>query len=131
MKIRKRIIVVSTFSGMDLLMLAFIRAWALPGYGLEKNIWAALMHATNFKYPDGTPVMQFVNISMEEHEALKADKDNKFDSTFIDGQYLRGKRIEEVNGAEIRAEIERIYGKDIYIIALGGVPCQDFCKMNR
>jgi site-specific DNA-cytosine methylase len=131
MKTRKRIIIVSTFSGMDLLMLAFMRAWALPGYGLEKNVWAALMHAVNFKYPDGSPVMQFVDITKEEHEVLKDDKDTEYDSALINGKYIRGKRIQEVNGAEIRAEIERIYGKDICIIMLGGPPCQDYCKLNQ
>lgn len=131
MSTRKKIIIVSTFSGMDLLMLAFVRAWTLPGYALEKNIWAALLHAANFKHSDGTPVIQFVNISEEEHKELKANPDNEFDSALINGQYIRGKRIEEVNGAEVRAEIERRFGSNIYVILLGGPPCQDLCKMNR
>ena len=69
------------------------------------------MHAANFKNPDGTPVIQFVNITKEEHDALRANKDTEFDSALIGGQYIRGKRIEEVNGADVRAEIEKKYGK--------------------
>ena len=133
---RKRIVVVSTFSGMDLFLLSMIVCGMLPGFAIERNIYAAFMHAANFKNPDGSSVMEFINISEEEFKQRKSFKDSKgrktLEDTCIkkDGQYLRTKEIQEVSGKEIRESVERKYGKDIIIILIGGPPCQDFTKLN-
>ena len=70
---RKKIIVVSLFSGMDLLLYGFIKTGypMIPGYSVEKNIYASLMHAANFKNVDGSSVIEFLNISKEEYNYRK------------------------------------------------------------
>lgn len=135
---KKRVVVVSTFSGMDLFLLGCIKAGLFPGYAVEKNIYAALMHAANFKYPDGTPVMtDFVNIDKEEYIFRKTHRDenncNDLEDTTIkiNDQYVRTKEIQEISGSEIRTAIERHYGKDVVIILIGGPPCQDLIKLNK
>lgn len=132
----KRIIVVSTFSGMDLFLLGCVKAGMFPGYGVEKNFWASQMHAANFKHTDGSPVISFVNINQEEyknkksHTNAKSKKDQDDEVGIIDGQHVRTLLIQEVNGHNIRAAIEARYGKDIIIVLIGGPPCQDFSKLN-
>lgn len=133
----KRIIVVSCFSGMDLFLLGCVKAGMFPGFAVEKNFWASLMHAANFKHTDGTPVINFVNITSEEYQSKKAhtDKNGKKDQEdevgIIEGQYVRTISIEEVNGAEMRKAVEARYGKDIIIVLIGGPPCQDYTKQNH
>jgi len=137
MRKRKRIVVASLFSGMDIFLLGCIKAGMFPGFQVEKNIYAALMSAANFKYRDGTPVIEFINISEEEYKFKKAHKgeDGKKDMEdeviIKDGNYIRTKSIEEINGAEIRAAIEKHYGKDVIIILIGGPPCQDIISYNK
>ena len=133
---RRRIIVVSTFSGMDLLLLGCVKAGLLPGYAVERNFWASLMHQANFKHTDGTPVMEFINISPEEYTFKKNHKDEKGKNDMedevgnIDGQNVRTKLIQEVNGHDIRAGIEARYGKDVIIVYCGGPPCQSYTKLS-
>jgi len=131
---QKRIIIVSLFSGMDLFMLGFIKAGTLPGYACEWNFHACRihMHQNKFKHPDGTPVMEpFIPITFEEYEALQSNDDTKYTVGIVDGQYVRTKWIQEVNGRKIRADIEAIYGKDIIIVVTGGPPCQLYTKLSK
>ena len=74
---RKRIVVVSLFSGMDLFLLGMTLSGMIPGYSVERNIYAALMHAENFKNPDGSSVIEFLNITKEEYDHRKTYKDSK------------------------------------------------------
>lgn len=135
--VRKRIIVASTFSGMDLFLLGCIKAGMFPGYAVELNFWASIMHATNFKNPDGTPVVNFVNINMEEYSHMKTHVDEKGRKDLgdqvgiINGQHVRTKLIGEIDGGDIRKAIEATYGKDIIIIQIGGPPCTDYTKINK
>ncbi|MBL0309222.1 MAG: DNA cytosine methyltransferase [Bacteroidetes bacterium] len=135
--LRKRIIVVSLFSGMDLFLLGMVKAGMQPGYAVEKNFYACLMHKGVFKHPDGTPVMEpFVIITKEEYTFKKnhRDKNGKKDMEDevgqINGVYYRTKLIQEINGGTIRAALEKRYGKDIIIVVIGGPPCQDFTNLN-
>ncbi|MBK6446444.1 MAG: DNA cytosine methyltransferase [Bacteroidetes bacterium] len=133
---KKKIVVVSTFSGMDLFMLGLVYSGMLPGYAIERNIYAALMHADNFRNPDGSSVIEFVDISQDEFERRKKYRDQNGKKTLEDtcikkdGRYIRAKEIKEVSGKEIREDLERKYGKDLIIILIGGPPCQDFTKLN-
>ena len=130
---RKRIIVVSLFSGMDLFMLGFLKAGMLPGYACEWNFSACRMHMfqDKFKHTDGTPVMEpFIVITREEYDALRSNDDTKDTVGIVDGQFVRTKWIEEVNGRDIRAAIEARYGKDIIIVVVGGPPCQALTSLS-
>ncbi len=133
---RKRMVVVSTFSGMDLFLLAMLTSGMLPGYSVERNIYAAFMHAANFKNSDGTSVIEFINITEEEFKHRKGytvKSKKPLEDTCIkndDGQYIRTREIQEISGKQIRESIERKYGNDIIIILIGGPPCQDFTPMN-
>jgi len=135
--VRKRIIVASTFSGMDLFLLGCIKAGMFPGYAVELNFWASIMHAANFKNPDGTPVLNFINISIDKHSYMKkhVDEDGRKDledqTGIIDGQPVRTKLIGEIDGGDIRKAIEATYGNDIIIIQIGGPPCTDYSKINK
>lgn len=135
--IKRKIVVVSLFSGMDLFLLACVKAGLIPGFACERNIFAALMHAANFKTISGDSVIEFIEISKEEYDYRKqhknenAKKDLADTFTLRDGKYVRTKSIEEVNGFEIRSGIEKEYGKNVIIILIGGPPCQDFLAMNK
>src|SRR5205085_11557946 len=74
---RKKIVVVSLFSGMDLFLFGMVASGMIPGYACERNIYRALMHAANYKHSDGTSVIQFFNISEEEFRYRKTFKDAK------------------------------------------------------
>jgi len=131
MKKRKRkIVVVSLFSGMDLFLFACVKAGLIPGYACERNIYAALMHAVNFHHADGSPLIEFVNITQEEYFLRKGQKDLVDTCTEKDGQFIRAKTVEEVNGFDIRRRIEKEYGSDVIIILIGGPPCQDLISFN-
>lgn len=133
---RKRIVVVSCFSGMDLFLMGCEKAGMIPGYAVERNFWASLMHSDNFKHNDGSPVINFVNITSEEYQFKKSHvdengkKDMEDEVGIIDGQHVRTVLIQEVNGHDIRTAIEAKYGKDIIILLIGGPPCQDFTILN-
>lgn len=137
MKKKVKIVVVSLFSNIDLFLKAFVKLGALPGFACEINKWPAWIHAANFKYPDGTPVLTpCVEISDEELEALKAlgkkEKRSVANEWWEkDGKNYRNKKVQEINGAEIRQLCEKIYGPDIKIILIGGPPCTDMSKLNR
>lgn len=134
---RKRIIVASTFSGMDLFLLGCVKAGMFPGYAVELNFWASVMHAANFKNPDGTSVIDFINISIDEYSYMKThiDEDGRKDLEDqvgkFNGQNVRTKLIGEIQGVNIRERIESKYGKDIFIILIGGPPCTDYSKVNK
>jgi len=131
-----KIVVVSLFSGMDLFLFACVKAGLIPGYGCEKNIYAALMHAANFKHVDGNSLIEFIEITEEEYLYRKShvDADGKKDfedtTTIKDGKYIRAKTIEEINGFDIRQTVEKEYGKNVIIILIGGPPCQDLISIN-
>ncbi|TAH43651.1 MAG: DUF2075 domain-containing protein [Bacteroidetes bacterium] len=133
---RKKIVVVSLFSGMDLFLLGMILSGMIPGFAVEKNIYAALMHAANYKNPDGTSVIEFINISEEEYiyrKKFKVKKTKPLEDTCIktaDGQFIRTKEISEVSGREIAESIERRFGKDVFVIVIGGPVCHDLTKLN-
>lgn len=130
---RKRMIVVSLFSGMDLFMLGFLKSGMLPGYACEWNFSACRMHMyqEKFRHPDGTPVMEpFIVITRAEYDALRFNDDTKDTVGIVDGQYMRTKWIQEVNGRDIRAAIEARYGKDIIIVVVGGPPCQALTSLS-
>ncbi len=87
---RKRMIVVSLFSGMDLFMLGFLKSGMLPGYACEWNFSACRMHMyqEKFRHPDGTPVMEpFIVITRAEYDALRSNDDTKDTVGIVDGQY--------------------------------------------
>jgi site-specific DNA-cytosine methylase len=134
---RKKIVVVSLFSGMDLFLFGMVSNGMTPGYAVERNIYPALMHAANFKNSDGSSVIEFLNISEEEYIHRKSFKDNKGRKSLEDtciktegGQYVRTKEISEVSGHEIRESIEKRFGKDVFIIVIGGPVCYDLTKLN-
>jgi len=137
---RKKIVVVSLFSGMDLFLLGMVVTGMLPGYAVERNIYAAMMHAANFINTDGTSVIEFINITEEEYKhrktftkIIKGTKKKPLEHTCLkteDGQFIRTKEIQEVSGKEIRESIEHKFGKNIIVILIGGPPCQDFTPMN-
>lgn len=134
---RKKIVVVSLFSGMDLFLLGMVLSGMISGYAVEKNIYAALMHAANFKNPDGSSVIEFMNITEEEFKNRKKFKDGKSHKTLeetcvktADGQFIRTKEISEVSGREIAESIERRFGKDVFVIVIGGPVCFDLTKLN-
>jgi site-specific DNA-cytosine methylase len=126
---RKQIVVASIFSGIDLFLFGCIKAGMFPGFQVERNVFAALMSAANFKNPDGSPVIEFFNIAEDEYKFRKEQSDDIVAKS--DGEYIRTKEIQEVSGQEIRAAIEAKYGKDVIIILIGGPPCQDFTNMNK
>lgn len=134
---RKKIIVVSLFSGMDLFLLGMVQSGMIPGYAVEKNIYAALMHAANFRNQDVSSVIEFLDITEEEYTYRKKFKDKKgiktFEDTCIktsDGKFIRTKEISEVSGREIAESIQRRFGKDIFVVVIGGPVCHDLTKLN-
>jgi site-specific DNA-cytosine methylase len=134
---RKRIVVVSLFSGMDLFLFGMTLSGMIPGYAVERNIYAALMHAENFKNPDGSSVIEFLNITKEEYDHRKTFKDSKgrkiLEDTCTktkDGNFIRTKEISEVSGKEISESIFKKFGKDVLVIVIGGPVCHDLTKLN-
>jgi hypothetical protein len=130
---RKRIIVVDLFAGMGLFAFGLRKSGMIIGYACEWNFHVChKLYNHNFKHPDGTPVMEpFIVIPREEYEALRSNKDTKDTVGIIDGQWVRTKRIQEVNGRDIRRAIEARYGKDIIIVVAGGPPCQLLTSLSK
>ncbi|MDZ4786578.1 MAG: DNA cytosine methyltransferase [bacterium] len=134
---KKKIIVVSLFSNLDLFLKAWVKLGALPGFACEINKWPAMIHAANFKYPDGTPVLTpCIEITWED--VLKMKEREKEENISLsnewweeDGRFYRHKKVEEINGGEIREQCVKVYGPDIIIILIGGPPCTDLTKLNR
>lgn len=134
---RKKIVVVSLFSGMDLFLLGMVLSGMIPGYSVEWNVYAALLHAANFKNADGSSVIEFLNISEEEYSYRKKFKNEKGHKILedtctktADGQCIRTREISEVSGREIAESIERRFGKDVFVIVIGGPVCYDLTKLN-
>ena len=136
---KKRIIVVSLFSGWDFFLLGFLKAYKdiIPGYAVEKSFNACLVHRENYKHTDGTPIVEpFVQITKEEydykrnHVDERGRKDMADEVGIINGLYYRTRLIQEVSGLAIRAAIEARYGKDTIIIVIGGPPCQGYTRLS-
>lgn len=128
-----KIVNVSTFSGMDLFGKGLEKAGILPAFACEVNKYAASIHTANFFYPDGQPVLTPpVETTWEEIEKRQAetDRDLKPEWWQEGGKYFRHKRIEEIDGREIRKLCEEKYGKNIKIVLIGGPPCQDYSGLN-
>ncbi len=128
-----KIVVVSLFSGIDLFLKGLVKAGMLPAFACEVNKYAAKIHAANFVYPDGVPVLtpEVETTSREIEEREKAENRSlKAEWWMKDGKYYRHKRVEEIDGLEIRKLCEEKYGKDIKIVLIGGPPCQDFSGLN-
>ncbi len=133
---KSKIVVVSLFSGMDLFLLGLKKVGLIPFYAVERNVYAALMHAENFKNEYELPVIEFVEVNKEEYLFRKNHTDGKdkkdMDDTVTQhgGKYIRSKTIEEINGCDIRKSIEKKYGSEVIIVLIGGPPCQDFIRLN-
>lgn len=133
---KRRIVVVSCFSGMDLFLLALIKSGFLGGFGCERNKWACEMHRANFFNLNGQPLIDYLEISKTEYDFMWMHKDEKdrFDlrETIFkkDGRHFRTKSIQDVDGRVVRQQIETMYGADCFIILIGGPPCQDFTTLN-
>lgn len=125
----KKIIIVSLFSGFDLLMRAFTRQMCTPGFAAERKFWACRVHEASFKHADGLPIIGYVAITKDEYKHLKGHKDTEETAGIIDGQHVRTISIEEITGQQIRAEVEARHGKDIHIILVGGPPCTRYTKL--
>lgn len=134
---KKKIVGVSLFSNLDLFLKGLVKLGVLPGFACEINKWPAMIHATNFKYPDGTPVLTpCVEITWEDVLKIKErGKEEGLNLSHLwwkqEGKYYRHKGVEEINGREIRELCEKIYGQDIIIILIGGPPCGDLTKLNH
>lgn len=126
---KKRIVYVSVFSGLDFLGLSLERNGLLAGFSCERNIYAALMNVARCKHPDGTPVMEIIEITKEEYLQRK-EQGLAENVTRLNGKYIRSRTIEEITGQQIREVIEKRYGKDVLIFLIGGPPCQDYTKLN-
>lgn len=133
-----KIVVVSVFSGMDLLVLGCRKYGWTPTFSCERSFYPALMNATNFKDVAGNPLIEFVPVTKEEYKRIQnltdeEDKELDLKCTvgIIDGQPMRPKSIEEYDGKVIRELIHKKYGDDVVIILTGGVPCQDFTKLSK
>lgn len=128
-----KIVVVSLFAGIDLFLKGLVKAGMSPAFACEVNKYAARIHAANFFYPDGQPVLTPpVETTREEIEKRQAetDRDLKPEWWKKDGKYFRHKRVEEIDGREIRKLCEEKFGKNIKIVLIGGPPCQDFSPLN-
>src|SRR5690606_16035447 len=128
---RRPVVVVDLFAGMSTFLSGFKRQGIFPGLAVEFNFYAASMHIENFKDSSGQPVVEFVKITKEEylikkkHVNDKGKKDQFEEVGIINDCYVRTKPIQEYNGKEIRTMLEKKYGKDVFIIQIGGSPCQD------
>jgi len=142
MKKDKEVVIVSIFSGMDLLLYGMMLAGMKGAYAVEFNCHAANMHSLNFKDPNGNPLIKWVLLSKEEmHPKLQKSTDSEQDKKRVqilrnhflvaeDGSAKRPERIQEVNGKTLRERCHELYGKDIWIVLIGGPPCTDFSKLN-
>jgi len=134
---KRKVVVVSLFSGMDIFLLGCMMSGVIPGFANEKNFWAAYMHSINFKHPDGSSIMEFISISEEERDILWNSKNHKGeyhrreDLGVIDGKQVRTRLVQEMNGFDIRRDIVARYGSDVIIILIGGPPCTDFTTLNQ
>ncbi|MBI2279147.1 MAG: DNA cytosine methyltransferase [Bacteroidetes bacterium] len=138
----KQVIIVSIFSGMDLLLYGMMIAGMKGAYAVEFNCHAANMHSFNFKDPNGNPLIRWVFVSAEEmkpklkkleNEKLEKKRKKELRDHYImnaDGSAKRPETIQEVDGREIRKICEELYGKHIWIVLIGGPPCTDFTKLN-
>lgn len=152
----KKVVVVSSFSGGDLFLLGFLLVGMYPGYAIEFNKYAAQTHAYNFKDGNGDPLIRWKTISKEEMVVLKtkivvdekdkhdlekvqiADREEKERKEFLknhvvklsNGTGRRPETIQEADGKKIRQICESLYGKNIYIVFIGGPSCQDLTKLN-
>lgn len=138
----KQVIIVSIFSGMDLLLYGMMIAGMKGAYAVEFNSHAANMHSFNFKGPDGKPLVRWVFVSAEEMKDKLTKKDDETeekkrvkelrDHYFVnkDGSAKRPETIQEIDGKKIRKICEELYGKDIWIVLIGGPPCTDFSKLH-
>jgi site-specific DNA-cytosine methylase len=128
---RKRIVVVSTFSGMDIFLLACIKSGLLGAFAVDRNFWACIMHRANFFNLDGAPIMApFVEISEEEYRVSRADAKTEDTVGKFEEKFVRAPVIQDYDGRQVRAEVEKIYGKDTIIIMIGGPVCHDLTGIN-
>lgn len=137
---KKRIVVVSTFSGMDIFLLACIKLGLLGAFAVDRNFWACIMHRANFFHLDGAPIMApFIEISEEEYREKKAkkpvgakkDKEDTEDTVGkFEEKFVRAPVIQDYDGRQVRADVEKIYGKDVIIILIGGPVCYDLTGLN-
>ena len=129
-------VILSFFSGMDLFIFGLVKAGFLPGYQVERNFYAALMAAENYKDPDGNPVIEFIDISDAEFSDRKTFVDEHGRKSLADtagklnDRPVRTKEIQEINGYDLRRMVEEKYGKDVIIGVIGGPPCTNFTKIN-
>lgn len=138
----KQAIIVSIFSGMDLLLYGMMIAGMKGAYAVEFNSHAANMHSFNFKDPNGEQLIRWVLVSEEEMKPKLQKKEDKTEERnrvnelrnhYImndDGSAKRPETIQEVDGKSLRKVCEELYGKDIWIVLIGGPPCTDFSKLN-
>lgn len=138
----KQAIIVSIFSGMDLMLYGMMIAGMKGAYAVEFNSHAANMHSFNFKDAKGRPLIKWVMVSAEEMKPMLTKLDDPKmekqrvndlrDQYFVnkDGSAKRPERIQEVNGHDIRKICHDLYGEDIWIVLIGGPPCTDFTKLN-
>lgn len=136
------VVVVSTFSGLDLFLLGMVQSGMLPAYANEYNKYAARIHAHNYKGPNGESLIRMLKLSDKESEQLFKEhtnpKDEQIRKNYIkehivemsDGTYTRPERIQDVKGEEIRKLCHELYGEDIRIVLIGGPPCQDYSGLN-
>lgn len=141
-KKQKQVVVVSIFSGMDLLLYGMRIAGMKGAYAVEFNAYAANMHSLNFKGPDDKPLVRWVSVSKEEMATKLQKKEDKTEERLRtdelrnhyilndDGSAKRPETVQEVDGKSIRKICEELYGKDIWIVLIGGPPCTDFSKLN-
>ena len=141
-KKEKQVVVVSIFSGMDLLLYGMRIAGMKGAYAVEFNAYAANMHSLNFKGPDNKPLIRWVAVSMEEmvpklqkmedktEERKRVDELRNHYIINDDGSAKRPETVQEVDGNKLRKICEELYGKDIWIVLIGGPPCTDFSKLN-
>lgn len=134
--------VVSLFGGMDVFLWGFVLAGMKAGYACEYNKWAAKMHELNFKDFNGNPVVHWKHLSADEMKPIlkklddpKAEKKRKKQVRIQyilnkDGSAIRPEMVQELDGAAIRKQLEKIYVVKVRIVLIGGAPCQDFTKLN-
>ena len=134
--------VVSLFAGMDKFLWGMTLAGMKAGYACEYNKWAAKMHELNFKDLNGDSIVHWKHLSAEEMKPIlkklddpKSEKKRKkqVGIQYIlhkDGSATRPEIVQELDGASIRKQLEKMYGVKVRIVLIGGAPCQDFTKLN-
>lgn len=131
---KKRIVVVSLFSGQDLWVWALWQKLGLiPAFACEKYKWIAKINEANFRHQDGTPLIKWLEVDKPDLTGLEPREvqDVKDCHFCIDGRYYRPRTIQDISGHQIREEIETYYGKDVVIVVVGGPPCPDFSGLNH